>query len=136
MQVMDDATLATFLWRLTTATEEEKVKWSSLGDSQFSFVALVGRFAYIIKSRDQDDVAPFGFSIHRTSNGEPAEVSTWSTEGSPALTDPMSALYSVVKTRTLGLHTIVAEMFEDLSMFDGGPGAPDSRGDQPGIAGN
>lgn len=128
MEVMDEPTLVTFLWRLTSATEADKVQWRYEPPNQYQFGTRIGRFAYVLVCRDRDDDQPFEFSIHRVDEqGKLTPMATWSSEEQSTLTDPLEALYREVKRRTLGYHTLVNEIFEDLASADGGSSRPTAQ---------
>jgi hypothetical protein len=126
MEIMDPGAQLAFLWRLVDATQQEKVKWES--NSEFAFKTRIGRFGYVLTSVDDDDFAPFSFAIYRfeskDSSEHPALVVEWGTVEFSRLNDPLQALYSEVKPRVMGFHTIVGDMFEDLAALDGGPEKP------------
>lgn len=136
MELMDLGTKVTLLWRLVEATESGKLSWDAGGQSRSAtpksshFYTRVGRFGYVIKSVDQDDFAPYEFSVFRfqqEGEAQPDKIDVWLTDpsGSP-LNDALQSLYSTVKLGALGLDSTVSDMFEDLSALDGGSSAPDA----------
>lgn len=133
MELMSPGEKITFLWRLVNATHERKITWNVAGvaedagpDQSFTFAASVGRFNYVISSRDDDDYVPFDFDIYGSvgRGQELKQIDRWSTDGS-ALVDPLRALYQEAKKQAAGLDSVVSDMFEDLAAIDGLPSSPD-----------
>lgn len=135
MDLMSVGTKVTFLWRLVNATSNGSLSWqpyedeTTVGGDIYEFRADIGRFRYFIRSRDDDDYAPFNFEIWvlaPEAGGKIRQVDTWMSDDpqSPGLVDPLRVLYQEAKKRAMGLNTIVNDMFEDLAAIDGLPSDP------------
>lgn len=111
-----------FLDRLIRLTEDGKVRWST-GRTDYWFTTELGRFAYAVFCRDEDDVAPYTFRIFRVENGEvvyPAvEEWTWNFEGDGhPLDERVARLYHVAKRETLGYSQLVDGMLQDIAEIE------------------
>ena len=133
MDLMDSGVQLTFLWRLVKGTQEGTVKWEPVPGTS-NFRCRIGRFGYVISSRDADDLPPYLLDIYRfdqPADAPSVQVTSWSTEDMPNIADALQSLFIEAKRRVLGYDSLVNDMFEDLAAVDGGPPAADIDSSEP-----
>ena len=115
MPSIPDADAVEIVARLFERTVNDALDWSRF--DQYEFKADSHNFMYFIKSRDEDDSAPFILEIWRRSDSEdvPAtkleEIST----GDPITVNTrLSALYRAAKIHALGINNLKADILNDL----------------------
>jgi len=109
---------------LIEKTMAHTLDWSASEDA-YEYEALSGRFVYYVKSRDEDDRAPYRLQIVLRTEGEEdqpilAEAGTISGTNSTAtlkLNSALRDLYDVAKLTALGVGTSLAdEVLKDLGV--------------------
>jgi len=121
MDLMDEGTQVSFLWRLVNATRSGNLTWDEV--NEYHFRTRIGRFGYSILSDDSDDYAPYSMGVYRfvEPEAQPVSIATWEWDRNhqSATNDALASLYTEVKRAVLGLDTTVADMLEDLAKVDG-----------------
>lgn len=105
------------LVRLERATEKGQLTWEGL--DEFRFRTYAGNSAFLISSRDQDDMDPYELHVW---NGD-TELGSIETEPHSGakqrhINTLLRALYRVAKRQALSLDVAVSSVLEDLRKAD------------------
>lgn len=115
MEYLDKGQLVTLIDKLDDLTNQNRIEWRKLGESEHAFATIAGRFGYTVSSRDEDDYHPFEFTIFRREKTV-KELQRASTVDGDLL--QIEDLYNRVKRRVLNLESIVDDIFNDLRALD------------------
>jgi hypothetical protein len=133
MELMTSEQKHNLLSRLTVATRTGSIKWSAMpsqNGKSSGFATVVGRFAYSIKSRDADDLAPYVFSLYQMQSEDSEDklnlLENWETKEFATTNPALEILYREVARVVLGLDNVLNDMFVDLASVDGLGPDPDS----------
>ena len=124
--VLSEEDALVVLNRLRLVTEDGKLTWQVVGNSEFMFFARTENWAYRVSSRDKDDVAPFVLQIIRipddaTANGQIVQTISSDEFGGP-MNPALKTLYESVKRQVLGVEEIAPSILADLDTVERGLG--------------
>lgn len=106
--------------RLKKGTQRSTYSWKPMGDDEYSFLLVAGKFGFLVQSRDKDDYAPFSLTVYEIASTKSKELQVIDTDPDRAdLNAGLEDLYELVKRKSLRLDTIASEIFSELDSIDG-----------------
>lgn len=123
MQYFNDDQLREIAKRLISLTESEVAQWQqSKQDPQYRFIFRTPEFAFIIASRDLDDLAPHTLRVIDRTTTPARRLQELDTQFSePDLAALIAHLYDQVKRRTLALDETADRVFKALDALEEQP---------------
>jgi hypothetical protein len=120
MDFLDEAQQGELLGRLLAMTQSDRLVWQRLSEgSDYAFGAhsKSGKYAYVVSSRDADDLAPYELDIY-TGGPDPKHLQSIETREWAQTNIPLADLYGIVKRRVLNIDGIGQEILDDLADGD------------------
>lgn len=102
--------------RLLDRTRSKGVSWQVWGDTATEYTTTTSRFHYYVRSRDEDNAAPYILEIwKKTDEGKAIQLEEIQTREGSAANGPLEALYQAAKLSAFGIESLKRDILDDLS---------------------
>ena len=117
MAILSENEAAVIVERLLDRTKAGTLNWSVFEPSRGKeYVARTKNFTYYVKSRDEDEMAPYVLQLWK--NGRPGSESAKVDEIETGVDGPyneaLSSLYSAAQLLALGIESLKDDILKDL----------------------
>ena len=118
MGLVEENELVAIVRGLIDSTKMGTLVWQIYDDEgSAEFTGSTDRFVYYIKSRDEDDLAPYRFQIFKKSESSGAQlVLEHVTRPESIATEPIGVLFGTAKLSAFGIKSLKDEILGDLNL--------------------